>query len=142
MPKLGLADNKRRLQMGILGKKTPTAKKGDPTMVLAKWNGALVVAIAWAGLAWGQSAAPAQPAAESPAQPVTVTAPAATASPVPIIKSVEGLSPMPSEHAAKQESPSAVANIPVVNDKAPLSGAKLGPIETETAKPSDWHRSW
>jgi hypothetical protein len=49
---------------------------------------------------------------------------------------------MPSVPAAKQETPSAVANIPVGNDKAPLSGAKLGPIETETAKPSDWHRSW
>ena len=69
---------------------------------------------------------------------------AAMVAPVPIIKSVEGLPSAPEQSAGE---PSGITPMPADNDKtssdaSSIPAAKLGPIQTEPAKPSEWRQSW
>jgi hypothetical protein len=82
---------------------------------------------------------------EQPAQSASPSTPADTATPVPIIKSVEGLSPMSPEPSIEQKVQSGAmpgSNNSSENPGSSVPGAKLGPVEMEKAKPSDWRRSW
>jgi hypothetical protein len=98
---------------------------------------------------WGDSANPPQGVPQPPVETAAQSAPTATPIPVPIIKSVEGLSPAIQDHPTEHEAPAGIPGRPALNESSsadipspPMPGPKLGPIQIETAKTSDWQRSW